>query len=114
MIQYLMQETMLKIDAMVPVSVAALVLSLFSFIVVYNKAIKNSVNKADMDKIENEIKIAFDKEIRGVHHRIDKSESDNDKDHERLRDEFSNRVGGMETTLKQIYDYLLSQKKPQR
>lgn len=114
MIPYIMQETMLKIDPMALVSIAALILSFFSFLVVYNKAVKNSVNKADMDEMEKDIKTDFDKQIRGVYHRIDASESINDKEHDRMRQEFSNRVTGMELKLNQIYDYLLSQKKPSR
>lgn len=109
-----MQETMLKIDPMAMISIAALILSFFSFLVVYNKAVKNSVNRADMDEMEKDIKTNFDEKIRGVYHRITTSESANDKDHDRIRKEFSDRVSGMEDKLQKIYDYLLSQKKPSR
>jgi len=56
----------LKIDAQVLYNSIMLVLALISFIYVYQKAIRDRVDKNDL----KEQKEYVDKEIRGVHHRV--------------------------------------------
>jgi len=117
MTHLLQSTTLIKIDAMMFISVASLVISFFAFIVIYNKAIKNSVNKSDVDSVENKIKSYVDDKdkiqldrSRALHHRIDDFKSDNDKEHDRIRRENADMVMGMSKQLDAIYNHLLNKK----
>lgn len=108
----------LKIDAMVAISVLALIVSFFSFIIIYNKAVKNSVNKSDVDNVEIKMKTYVDdkdriqaEKTRAVHHRIDEVKTDNDKAHDQIRKEIDNRVLSMEKKVDVIYEFILKMNK---
>lgn len=115
---HLLQTTTLRIDTMLLISVLSLIISFFAFIVIYNKAVKNSVNKSDVDSVENKMKSYIDDKdkiqldrSRALHHRIDDFKSDNDKDHDRIRRENADMIMGMSKQLDAIYNHLLNQKK---
>jgi len=113
-----LQITTLKIDTMLLISVLSLIISFFAFVVIYNKAVKNSVNKSDVDNVRNEMKAYVDDKekvqidrSRALHHRVDDLKIDNDKDHDRIRRENADMVMGMAKQLDAIYNHLLNQKK---
>lgn len=112
-----LQITTLKIDTMLLVSVLSLIISFFAFVVIYNKAVKNSVNKSDVDNVRTEMKTYVDdkerikdKEIRGIYHHIQEHKDDNSKEHDRIRRENADMIMGMSKQLDQIYNYLLNKK----
>jgi hypothetical protein len=95
-----------------------LIVTFFSFVIIYNKSVKNSVNKSDVDEAKNEMKTYVDdknnikdKEIRGIYHHIQNMKDDNNKDHDRIRREYSDILTGMSKQLDLIYNHLLNQKK---
>jgi len=113
-----LQITTLKIDTMLLISVLSLIISFFAFVVIYNKAVKNSVNKSDVDNVRNEMKAYVDdkekvkdKEIRGIYHHIQEHKDDNSKEHDRIRRDTADMVMGMSKQLDAIYNHLLNQKK---
>jgi len=115
---HLLQMTLLKIDIMVAISILALVISFFSFLVIYNKAVKNSVNKTDVDNVEAKMKTyvderdkIFNEKSRALHHRIDEFKSDNSMEHDRIRRESADLIMNMAKQLDAIYNHLLTQKK---
>jgi len=100
---HILQMQMLKIDVMVTISVLALIISFFSFVVIYNKAVKNSVNKNDVDNVEIKMKKYIDdKEVilndksRALHHRIDSIEKKTSDDISHIR-----------SMTQSIYDHLM-------
>ena len=115
---HLFQTATLRIDAMLMISVLSLIISFFAFVVIYNKAVKNSVNKTDVDSVRNEMKAYVDDKdkvqcdrSRALHHRVDDLKVDNDKDHDRIRRENADMIMGMSKQLDAIYNHLLNSKK---
>ena len=110
----LLQIETLKIDVMVLINALALIVSFFAFVVIYNKAVKNSVNKIDVENVKNEMKSYIDDKekiqldrSRALHHRIDDFKTDNDKDHDRIRRENAEIINNMAKQLDAIYNHLL-------
>ena len=107
----MMSLQILKIDAMVAISVLALLVSFFSFVIIYNKAVKNSVNKTDVDCVKTEMKTYVDDKTRALHHRLEEQKNDNEKDHDRIRQESLMLVSNLEKKLDLIYGILKDMKK---
>ena len=112
-----LQIATLKIDIMMFVNVMSLIISFFAFVVIYNKAIKNSVNKSDVESVKTEIKLYVDDKdkiqidrSRALHHRIDDFKTDNAQDHERIRRENAEIISSMAKQLDAIYNHLLKHK----
>ena len=57
----------LQIEPMTAISGFLFVVELFAFIVVYNKAIKNRVDKTDLSDLKGYV----DQQDRSIHHRVD-------------------------------------------
>lgn len=57
----------LQIEPMTAISGLLFVVELFAFIVVYNKAIKNRVDKTDLSDLKGYV----DQQDRSIHHRVD-------------------------------------------
>lgn len=115
---YFLQVQTLKIDAMAAFNALTLILAFLSYIIIYNKAVKNSVNKKDVEDVKMEMKIYVDdkekikdKEIRGIYHNLQEHKDNNSKDHDRIRRENADMIMGMAKQLDQIYDHLLNNKK---
>ena len=102
---------------MVFINASALIVSFFAFVIIYNKAVKNSVNKLDVENVKNEMKSYIDDKeriqldrSRALHHRIDDFKIDNDKDHDRIRRENAEIISRMAKQLDDIYNHLLKHK----
>lgn len=115
---YFLQTQALRIDAMTAFNALILVITFFSFVIIYNKSVKNSVNKKDVEDVKMEMKIYVDdkekikdKEIRGIYHNLQEHKDNNSKDHDRIRRENADMIMGMVKQLDQIYDHLLNNKK---
>lgn len=107
----------LKIDAMTAFNALTLIITFFSFVIIYNKSVKNSVNKKDVEDVKTEMKTYVDDKdksqldrARALHHRVDDLKNDNDKDHDRIRRENADMIMGMSKQLDAIYNHLLNKK----
>jgi len=114
---FLQIET-LRIDVMVLINALALIISFLAFVFIYNKAVKNSVNKLDVENVKNEMRLYIDDKdksqldrSRALHHRIDDFKIDNDKDHDRIRRENAETIDTMARQLDAIYKHLLNKTK---
>lgn len=107
----LLQVPVLKIDIMLAVSLIALLLSFFSFVVIYNKAVKNSINKADVENVKAEMKTYIDDKGRALHHRVDDLKTDNEKAHDQMKKDFRETVASIDTKLDKIYEYIIDIKR---
>lgn len=116
MICFLQIQT-LKIDVMTAFNALTLIITFFSFVIIYNKSVKNSVNKKDVEDVKTEMKTYIDDKDksqldrnRALHHRIDDFKIDNDKDHDRIRRENAETIQSMAKQITAIYDHLLKTK----
>lgn len=99
----------LKIDAMTAFNALTLIITFFSFVIIYNKSVKNSVNKKDVEDVKTEMKTYVDDKdksqldrARALHHRIDDFKTDNDKEHDRIRKEYNEMLFEIRTDIKTL------------
>lgn len=104
-----LQITTLKVDVMVLISTLGFIIAFFMFLIAYNKLVKNTVNKKDLEDSKNEMKTYVDdkekikdKEIKGIYHHIQEYKDDNSKEHDRLRKEYSDMLLEIRTDIKTL------------
>lgn len=73
-----------------------LILAFFSYVIIYNKSVKNSVNKKDVEDSETKMKNYVDSQDRAIHHRIDGIEKKTSED-----------IAHIRTMTQEIYNHLL-------
>lgn len=94
----------LQISASQMLSFAIAMISIFGFVLTYNKAVKNSVDKKDMA----DMKADFETKNRAIYHHIDDFKKDNEKDHERIERVHSEQMKEIRESLRFIQEHIIN------
>lgn len=97
----------LDIDTVNVISTLALIVSLAGFIIMYNKSVKNTIDRKDLDKQKEDLSSDYMDKFRAVHHRMDGIERINESDHIKIRDEMDRRYESIDAKLDLILGNLL-------